>query len=254
MITKENYRVFDALNASLLKGVFKHSVWHARRKWAPTPAMQMGTAVHECLLEPEEFAKNFALFDGDRRTKAGKEAYKEIEASGKTPLAQKDYQQVYDMTRQARLYPEVNELLDGAEVELPLEFEMWGVKCKAQIDLYQPRTGILMDVKTTADITKAKRQFFDMVYDLQMFWYARALHENGRNVDQVKILFMETQFPYTVALYDVPAEVITCGAVRARQAFEKYMEQRCLVEPEMLSGTIELPAYLNHTVEGESPF
>ena len=53
-----------------------------------TPALQLGSAVHCAVLEPEEFGKRYALAEFDRRTKEGKAAYQEMLENGQEGLSE----------------------------------------------------------------------------------------------------------------------------------------------------------------------
>ena len=256
-LKREEYRAYDAVNASWLKRVLSHSVWHANTPFEATAAMQFGTAAHSLILEPGTFNDEYQLWQGDRRTKAGKEAYEAILATGQTPITQQDMQRLEMMEHHCTMHPPVSKLLEQAkEIELSLQFDSpyyEGISCKGQIDLYT-KNGILVDLKTVADIEKAQRQFFNLHYDLQLAFYHDALVANGYQVNAVKVLFVETQSPHQVALLDVPQTVLDNGQAKIQMALKKYLDQRELAEPELIQGEITVPPWALVLDEESSPF
>ena len=256
-LKREEYRAYDAVNASYLKRVLSHSVWHANTPFEPTAAMQFGTAAHSLILEPGTFNDEYQVWQGDRRTKAGKEAYEDILATGKTPITMQDMMRLEMMEHHCTMHLPVRNLLEQAkEIELSLQFDSpyyEGLSCKGQIDLYT-KNGILVDLKTVADIEKAQKQFFGLHYDLQLAFYHDALTANGYQVNAVKVLFVETQAPHQVALLDVPASVLENGQQKVQLALRKYLDQRELAEPELITGEIDMPPWAMVLSDEVSPF
>jgi exodeoxyribonuclease VIII len=81
----EEYTRIDAINFSVLS-LFKDTAAHARfgllKEDVPTPAQALGHAVHAAILEPERFARDFAVAPKvDRRTTPGKKAWRNFEAA-----------------------------------------------------------------------------------------------------------------------------------------------------------------------------
>jgi exodeoxyribonuclease VIII len=258
LIKREEYRAYDAVNASYLKKVLSHSVWHANVPFEPTAAMLFGTAAHSYILEPETFDEEYKVWQGDRRTKAGKEMYQEILDAGQTPITQQDMVRLEMMRDHVMGNKATAELLNNKkEVELSLTFDSPyepGLLCKGQIDLYT-QDGWLVDLKTIADIDKAEKQFFNLHYDLQLAFYADALLANDMPVKGVKVLFVETAAPHQVALFEVPGPVLDNGTAKIKLALRKYLEQRELAEPELIQREIMMPSWASVLDEDDiSPF
>jgi hypothetical protein len=68
----------------------------------PTPAMQFGTALHTAVLEPHLFRDQYAVFDGDRRTKEGKATYEALLSSGKQIIKADDRDAIRTMFAHTR--------------------------------------------------------------------------------------------------------------------------------------------------------
>ena len=257
-ISRQEYRAYDAVNASYLKKVLSHSVWHANVPFEATAAMQFGTAAHSLILEPETFEQEYHVWQGDRRTKAGKEMYQEILDNGQTPITQQDMIRLEMMQDHVLGHKSTAELLGNKEaVEMSVTFDspyQPGLLCKSQIDLYT-KDGYLVDLKTIMDIDKAEKQFFNLHYDLQLAFYADALMANGYEVKGVKVLFVETAAPHQVALFDVPGPVLDNGTAKIKVALNKYLEQRELAEPDLIQREIIMPSWASVLDEDDiSPF
>ena len=112
------------------------------------------------------------------------------------------------------------------------------------MDCYDPEEKILWDVKTIADITKAERQYWDLAYDVQMTFYTMALEANGYTVNEIRVLWLETQEPYTVAVSELSDDAILSGHARMAQAFDKWKEQKDLPHPEYRVTKLTPPSYL----------
>lgn len=256
-IKREEYRSHPAVNASYLKRVLSHSVWHADVPMTPTPQMEFGTAAHTLILEPESFSQEYELFMGDRRTKAGKLAYQTIVDEGKKAISESDVARLQAMSNNVQAHMETADLLMNAEaVELSLLFEspyFAGIECKAQIDLYT-KDGILVDLKTISDIERAEKQFFSLHYDLQLAYYRDALQQCGHQVNAVKVMFVETAAPHQVALYDIPNQVLANGTDKIRIATRKWMQQKDQAQPELIRREILMPEWAVMLDEEASPF
>jgi hypothetical protein len=79
-IVKDSNQVYhshNSISASGLKEIYKKSVFHfLNRKFKESPAMKLGTAVHQAILEPYDFHDIYHITEKiDKRTKAGKEEY-----------------------------------------------------------------------------------------------------------------------------------------------------------------------------------
>jgi hypothetical protein len=124
-----------------------------------------------------------------------------------------------------------------------MTFELGGHDCKAQVDLYR-EGGVLIDIKTTADVHKAERQFFNMNYALQMWWYREALRRNGYDVHRCAMIFVETSAPYQCAFYEIGGDILRYGEGLARAALDRWVEQSAQPTPALIEERLALPGWL----------
>jgi len=184
-----------------------------------SPALEFGTAVHMAILEPELFAKSYAVFTGDRRTKDGKAAYEAVIASGKIPLNQEQWDNITGAAAAVHAHPAAAPLLNGIQTEVSC-FDNWmGVKVKARIDGLGK--DYIIDVKTTQDASpvafgKSCAQFR---YHVQAAWYQRIT-----GVNRFIFIAVEKEAPYGVACYELDEQAISLGHIIIEEQLRTYVE------------------------------
>lgn len=229
----QNYFEFIAMSRSHLK-MAKTSLAHVRdfQYKDPTSAMDFGTMGHMAILEPERFEETYepvVLEDGqkyDRRTKATKEAIREIEQSGLTPISPDDWAMLRAIRAElsnpssvaAKTASRILYETDGQN-ELPI---FWTdpntkLKCKAKIDraIFGKKISVV-DVKIVRDASYQgfQQQCKDYALDIQDVLYSRGAEiyfkEKGLPVQFVFILIEKlekvspTKYgPVRVGIYQV---------------------------------------------------
>lgn len=210
------YREKPGVNASAIKKG-KVSIKHMRTEMTrsddePTPAMVLGTMVHQALLEPEKFSKVIS-WEGDRRTKE----WKLFEAmnAGATIIRQADMDKITRIREEVAKNPVASAILEKAIKNKSVEKSIfWSDQAygeaKARIDILNLEDGIICDVKTAADITPEGfgRAFLNMAYDLQFGWYAECVKKQTGVKMQCCALAIESDEPFDVVVYMIPADVV----------------------------------------------
>jgi len=232
----------------------------------PTAAMLLGTAVHSCVLELDQWDQRYvAAPEGiDRRTKAGKELFAawEAEAAGRIVISRSDLDQVHAMARAVYTHPAAAMLL-----KLPGNAEtthMWidaatGLQCKCRPDWLTTDGSLIVDLKTTEDASPAgiRKSIANFRYHVQAAWYLDGIERAiGRRPEQFLFVCVEKRAPYACAVYAADAEMIDAGAKQARldldtlavckaaDAWPGYSDQ---IEP------ISLPAWMRPNADGTMP-
>ena len=146
------------INQSLLRHIVcpKRFKWYMSNKQAETEALLAGQAVHTAALEPEKFNAQFlCLPELDRRTTKGKEAYAEIIANNpdKKILKPDVFNMAIDVALAIRTEPHCAALLKKTEKEVTVDWvdQETQTLCKARIDAWDKKRGIVIDIKTTQD-------------------------------------------------------------------------------------------------------
>jgi len=131
------------------------------------PLLQ-GSYFHTALLEPNKTWTHNVVAASTRNTNIYKDAAKE---SGHMILLQQEADEMDVLVKKLKANYDVYNLLygDGNVIEEPGVKEIHGEKWKAKRDVGSPKWTI--DAKTTADITKFKRNAWVYNYDSQCFVY-----------------------------------------------------------------------------------
>ncbi len=184
-----------------------------------SPALEFGTAVHMAILEPELFAKSYAVFTGDRRTKDGKAAYEAIIASGMNPLNQEQWDNITGAAAAVHAHPAAAPLLNGIQTEVSC-FDSWnGVKVKARIDGLAE--DYIIDVKTTQDasLSAFAKSCAQFRYHVQAAWYQRIT-----GINRFVFIAVEKEAPYGVACYELDQLAIDVGHSIIDEQLKTFIE------------------------------
>jgi len=125
-----------------------HYRFAATHKVEPTPAMLIGQAVHQAVLEPDDFPRHWAVYGGTRRGAAWDTFA--VANNDKNILTEDDYAKVLAMRDSVRSHPVARKLLVSGRAEVPL---FWtdaktGLRCKARLDWLRPRARVLVELKS----------------------------------------------------------------------------------------------------------
>ena len=258
----ENYFEVRALSASLAKQILK-SPAHAKaaldRKFEPTPAQQFGTIVHGLILEPHRQDLYIVKPDGlDRRSKDGRAAYAELEATGLPVISRDDEIRALACRDAVFAHPLAREYLEQSPAR---EQEIYwsgqfGVPHKAKIDASRP--GLIVDLKTTVDASPKAfaRSAINYGYHLQAANY-RAAHAVEYGIEAAFVFIaVETVEPFGVSIFEFDERAIVEGERAMRRAARIY--KHCLEADEWPGyapsvNVIEFPSWTQVEFEdGES--
>lgn len=171
----------------------------------PTKAMQIGTAIHCALLEPEKFAEAYKLMPliTDRRTKAYKEAVAESEHV--ELLIGNDAKNIQGMIEAVKQNDAARELLglDGwCEVSGFHTDPETGVKLRHRFDKLT-KCGIGIDIKKTQSVhpDELSKTISKYGYHMQDSLYSDAYEcITGNKLKQFYFIFVEESYPHEVAV------------------------------------------------------
>ena len=194
----------------------------------PTPAMVLGSAIHDAVLLPEVFDVCWHRGpDSDKRTKAGKRAWEDAEAHGASILKPADYDLVINVRDAIANHKYARQLLIGQ----PEQSAFWideetGVLCKGRFDLIGERTRTLVDLKTTKDASKESftRDIFKYGYYLQGSHYLKGAAALGLPIEHFAIIAVEKTEPFGVAIYRLTDDAIVAGEDELRPLMQLYAE------------------------------
>ncbi len=207
-MTNEEYHAAPAVSSSgivkLIQGTPAHYRAYLTEKREVTPAMELGTAIHAAVLEPEEFAKNYAFKPAGMNfaTTEGK-VWKAAHANFKI-LSQDDLATVRGIVDSLNEHPVAAEVIANGQKEQSFFWvdKETGIACKCRPDVLLGKN--VFDVKTTQDASPRGFQRNIMTYGmhLQSAWYLDGLSQiMGEPLTNFVHIAVEKSAPYAVGLY-----------------------------------------------------
>ena len=176
------------------------------------PAFLVGGYFHTAILEPEKL-KNFKIVESTSRNS---KAYKEI-SGGELCLLQTEVDKIELMTDKMMSNEVCRDLIRGNNVEYErpgiteLEGEMW----KGKADIINHDEKLIIDLKTTADISKFKYSASKYNYNSQAYIYQKLFG--------YEMIFMVIdKNTHQIGIYDCSDQFLSYGEDKVQQAVEQY--------------------------------
>lgn len=199
-----------------------HFIDHLAKGTTVTGAMRQGTAVHRLLLGGEMPP----VFDGSRRGKAFEEFARAqtVERIGDI-MTQSELDAATRIVDAVRDNPIVREYIDGAQHEVPLEWEDGGVLCATRgIDILH--ADCHGDLKTAQTVKPQwlLRECEKRLYHAQLAFYARGLEVLGMRHEGRPpfLLCVENVSPFDVVVVHLPPSMMADGHRCVSKWLEEY--------------------------------
>jgi exodeoxyribonuclease VIII len=196
-----DYSAATGLNWSSLKHLARsplHYRWAKDHETPETDAMIVGRAIHTACLEPMQFLRRYALWEGGVRRGSAWEEFAEANA-GKTILREQDYARVEAIGKAVRGHEAASAVLAGCEYERAILWTRNGRACKARLDAIKP--GTVADLKSTADLSRFAGAVARYLYHGQLAWYREAAISLGMDPPKCIMIAVETREPYDVGVF-----------------------------------------------------
>lgn len=226
-------------------------------KEAASKAMTTGTLLHVLTLEPEKYRKEFIEAPKvDRRTKIGKEIYKDflVEAEGKIIVTNEQYETACAMSDNLRREPLIRKLLDNCAIEKSIFFthQETGLQCKVRPDAWSKT--IITDVKTTdsANYNAFQRSAYKYGYFLQAGMMSYALKSLGSKLDKFVIAAVENKAPFATCCYVLEEEQLEFGEMQFQTLMKKLKHSFDNNDwPMYKTRVLEVPNYAYYDYDNE---
>ena len=175
-------------------------------------AFFVGKYFHTAILEPDKL-KSFKIIESTTRNT---KAYKEM-SGGELCLLQHEVDKIEAMTDVIMQNKVCSDLIRGAEVdyEQPSIIELFGNKWKGKADIINHDDGVIVDLKTTADINKFKSSAYRYNYDSQAYLYQKLF---GYEFIFVVIDKNSNQ----IGIFDCSNDFLNRGELKVQKASEIY--------------------------------
>ena len=228
------HAMHEYLSNSLLSKFLEspaHLQSYLRARPAPTSAMELGSLIHTCILEPECLDRDYVVSPKfNKRKKDGKanaEAFAEANF-GKKVIDEAAHTQINGIIRSVFSHDAASAFLQKGVAEGSIFWtdEKTGVKCRARIDYYRQDQGALVDVKSTNDARprEFQRSLINFGYHRQLAFYDRALRSAGLPVERHIIVAVEKDDPYAVMVYELDPTALIMANQEIDDALIRYAE------------------------------
>lgn len=243
-LSNEEYHASDGISNSGLSLIGESPASYIWSKNAPvnedkTKPLDLGTAVHCAVLEPDKFEGRFVICpEVNRRTIAGRDEERAFFAdcyeTGRTPMTAEEGKQIAFMRDSVMAHPDAKWLLqsDGvSEASIYWNDNETGELCRIRPDRMINDRPIIIDVKTVAGMDRFRNQAFEFSYHQQDAFYSTGYKQHfGEDPLFLFLIVSSTvncgRYPVRVSPLDEEAKEL------GRQLYRKNLNEyhRCRVE------------------------
>jgi exodeoxyribonuclease VIII len=221
-MTNAEYHQLPSISKSGLDLIHRAPALYRYRRANPTPqtpSMRWGTLVHTAILEPETMEERHIIAPAvDRRTKHGKEAWEEFQATaeGREVITADESFALESIRAMAHGDPVAGPILAKiAHVERSIFWQDadTGLECRCRPDAILDN-GYILDVKTTTDASadSFSRSIAQWRYHVQAAFYSDGYEsEFGEPPRGFAFLAIEKEPPYLCAVYLMDFKAVLRG-------------------------------------------
>ena len=178
----------------------------------PSAAFLIGGYFHTCILEPDKLKKYKVVKATSRNSKA----YKDV-AGGELCMLEKEVDMV-ELLREKMMDNDIcRDLIQegNVEYEVPMIKEMFGQTWKGKADIVNHDEKLIIDLKTTADISKFQYSANKYNYDSQAYIYSKLFG--------YEFLFIVIdKNTHQIGMFDCSPKFYERGEDKVRRAAEAY--------------------------------
>ena len=182
--------------------------FYAQKK-EPTRAMQLGTALHTAILEPDVFSRHYVLLSevSDRRSSIYKEAVKTHGADN--VLTGPEADSVAGMQESVYANDKARRLIQGCEhkeISVFATCPATGLNIRCRFDGLSIEGNYAIDLKTTRDARpdEFSKSIFNYRYHVQDAFYRYVfLCATGVDLDRFEFIAVENEIPHVTMMYQL---------------------------------------------------
>ena len=178
----------------------------------PSPAFLIGGYFHTCILEPNKLKKYKVVKATSRNSKA----YKDV-AGGELCMLEQDVDMV-ELMRDKMMDNDIcRDLIQegNVEYEVPMITDLFGQTWKGKADIVNHDEKLIIDLKTTADISKFQYSANKYNYDSQAYIYSKLFG--------YEFLFIVIdKNTHQIGMFDCSPKFYERGEDKVRRASEAY--------------------------------
>jgi exodeoxyribonuclease VIII len=236
MSRTKDYEQLPALSQSAIKDA-KQEGWqyfykrHIERSlpFEPSKSMELGTALHLALLEPDTFRDKVLCIPDEVLSSSGSKsgnAWKQFQSenSSRILLKSDDFANLAFAVDSVMKHPAAGPLIAAKGItEKPVKFKWQGTHCKGIPDKVIPGHAIV-DVKSTCVVQprKFQRQSEDLLYDVQARFYVEGVMETYAERLPFVFIAVEMEPPFRVRAYQAPEDWMLSGFAVINEVVQEY--------------------------------
>lgn len=213
-LTNEQYHAHPAISSSSVKAAAKSLAHWKGAERKETPALALGTAFHELVLEPHE--NRVICGPENRRGNIWKEMEAEAKESGQVLLTESDYNMVNAMAESCLMNPRIKNIVRHPEAMIENSIFVTcpetGLDLKCRPDAYLKEAQVCLDLKSTVDAGPRRgefeKQLWSLKYHLQAAFYAYVIKLADLPVTYFAFAATEKTPPYATGLHVLSGEVM----------------------------------------------
>jgi exodeoxyribonuclease VIII len=230
-VPNEEYHASEGISCSNIKDLDK-SIEHFEHREAfdskQTDAMLVGSALHDRVLLPDTYYKQYVVSPVKTKTSKAHNTFKK-DNPDKDILMPYQENNIESMYRALYKNPTIRGILESDTILR--EVSVWGkdtttgLLLKVRPDIIVG--GICYDIKTTSGDVSPRgfiSNVFKYKYQVQVPFYLDVLSLNGMSIHEFKFLVVGSVPPYSTAIYDLNEDLIEEGRDIYRRALNRYSD------------------------------
>jgi hypothetical protein len=228
-VPNDVYHSVDGISCSNIKELDK-SIEHYEHRQSfdqkQTDAMLVGSALHDRVLLPDTYYKQYVVSPVKTKTSKAHNTFKK-DNPDKNILMPYQEQNIESMYRALYKNPSIREILESdtilREVSVWSKDPITGLLLKVRPDIIVG--GIGYDVKSTSGDVSPRgfiSNVFKYKYHVQSPFYLDVLSMNGMSISEFKFLVVGSVPPYSTAIYDLNDDLMEEGRDIYRRALNRY--------------------------------
>jgi PDDEXK-like domain of unknown function (DUF3799) len=230
-LTNEEYHSEPGISSSKLS-LLNESVLHFEYSHLfnySSDVFNFGSLVHTMILEPKEVSNRYAVmpkFDGrTNEGKAIKERF-ESELNGRVAIDREDFLAAEKMMTNTLTI--AGDLFQNGESELSVFAVDNSLLIKCRPDYYRKDLALVLDVKTTSDISDhgINKSIKTYRYDWSCYFYPKVLRLAGLPAEDMLLVFVESQKPHRVKVRKIHDESLLKAGSEVEALLQKYRDYK----------------------------
>ena len=184
-----------------------------------TAVLQLGTLVHCLALTPQQFEREFAVMNCERRTKADRARWEWVQAQGLIPIRPAELDRARAIVAAVQANPEARKLLrHGKKERTIIQPRQPGLlPLKARIDVHHESKRQIIELKTTWNLDAIETAMTRYRYPLSAAFYRDLVRGQS-----VIFVFVQTREPLEVLVMPMETWQLREGEMQWRTALEMF--------------------------------